>query len=52
MCVFSMKSFPAKGLGKTKINAAMLHYIGVLNWEVECLLQPFLLVRNLTATSK
>lgn len=29
MCVFGMKSFPGKGLRKTEINTAMLHYTGV-----------------------
>lgn len=52
MCVFGMESFPEIGLRKTEINTAMLHYIGVSNWEAEYLLQAFPLVRNLGGTSK
>lgn len=29
MRVFDMESFPRKGLRKTEINTAMLHYTGV-----------------------
>lgn len=29
MYVFGMESFPRKGLRKTEINTAMLHYTGV-----------------------
>lgn len=47
MCVFGMESFPRKGLRKTEINTAMLHYTGVWNLEVEYQLQAFLLARNL-----